>query len=118
MAESEESKHSLLSAHLSFAVPFAIAEIRECGGPTEADREFVAAFAQTLGEKGDVLLYGGKKGEAGTLVSQLARALAVLAYQPGGVSVFGLHFEEKPWRREPTKCTPRAAPRSSAPNRA
>jgi hypothetical protein len=88
-------KRALLSAHLSFAVPFAIAEMRECGGPTESDREFVAAFGQILAEKGDVLLYGGRKGEATELVNQLVRALAVLAYQPGGVSVFGLSFEAK-----------------------
>lgn len=95
MSEAEDIKRERLSTHLSLTVPLAIDEIRERGGPTDADRDFAAAFGRMLAHKGDVLLYGGRRGEAAELVSQLARALAVLAYQPGGVSVFGLHFEER-----------------------
>lgn len=46
--------------------------------------------AQLLGEKGDVLLYGGR-GCAGAFAA-LARALACLAWTPGGVTVAGMHF--------------------------
>lgn len=90
---SEETKHAPLSAYLSVAVPLVIADIHGRGGPTDDDNALARDFAQTLAEKGDILLYGGKEGDAGELLSQLARALAVLAFQPGGVSVFGLHFE-------------------------
>jgi len=90
------SKGGLLQTHLSFAVPLAIYELRKRSGPVADDYEFAAAFAQTLGEKGDVLLYGGRPGEAAELMGQLTRALAVLAFQPGGVTAFGIHFQANP----------------------
>lgn len=48
------------------------------------------ASATLLGEKGDVLLYGGKG--CGEAFTALARGLACLAFAPGGVNAFGVHF--------------------------
>jgi len=93
LTEIQASKLALLSAHLSLTVPLAIGDLQARGGPTKTDLEFAAAFGATLAHKGDVLLYRGKRGEAADLVSRLARALAVLAFQPGGVEIFGLCFE-------------------------
>lgn len=51
-------------------------------------------FADTLAEKGDILLFrGGKKGEAGKLFASLVRSIAVMAFVPGGVTTFGQHYE-------------------------
>lgn len=41
--------------------------------------------AQDIASRSDVLMFGGKKGEAAQLFNVLARALACLAFQPGGV---------------------------------
>ncbi len=72
----------LLLIALQVAVPLRIAEMR--GGPTEEDLARAKAFGLELASRGDVLLYGGKKGEAADLFNRLADALAVTAYLPGG----------------------------------
>jgi hypothetical protein len=47
-----------------------------------------------LAEKGDVLLFGSKqKGQAADLFNRLARAIAVLSFCPGGVHLFGRHWQ-------------------------
>lgn len=60
---------------------------------TDADLEEARAAGQVIAEHGDVLQFGGRVGKgqegAGAIAAKLARALAVLAYQPGGVSAFG-----------------------------
>jgi hypothetical protein len=56
-------------------------------------------MSAVLGERGDVLLFGagkkGKKGEVAEIFNGLARALAVLSFFPGGVTLFGSHWETK-----------------------
>lgn len=46
-----------------------------------------------LAAGGDSFLFGGKSGEASDYMGKLTQVLAVLAFQPGGVTAFGLHFE-------------------------
>jgi len=86
-----------LSIALSAAVPLHIAELKAKGGPDAADLKKAQELSQILGERGDILLFGGgKKGEAADQFNRVARALAVLAYCPGGVTLFGGHWEAKP----------------------
>lgn len=55
-----------------------------------------AEAGQYIAEHGDVILFKGKtKGETAKAVAQLARGLAVLAYQPGGVTFMGEHWEAR-----------------------
>ena len=84
-----------LHISLCAAVPFRIMEMREKGGPNAADFEAARNASGALGERGDVLLYGGpkRKGEVAELFNQLAHSIAVLAFCPGGVTVFGEHWE-------------------------
>jgi len=82
-----------LTTMLGVAVPLIIADLAAGGGPTDADLEAARAFGPDLAARGDVLLYGGKPGEAGELANRLAHAVAVLAFCPGGVTVFGEHWE-------------------------
>jgi hypothetical protein len=82
----------LLLLTLEVAVPLRIAEFRAQGGPTEADLASARAFGIELASRGDVLLFGGKKGEAAEMFNRAARALAVLAYCPGGVRFAGAHW--------------------------
>ena len=88
---------SHLSIALSAAVPFNIMAIKERGGVTDDDFASASKFAQTLGEKGDVLLFGSKKeGEAADLFNQTAKAIAISSFIPGGITIFGEHYESDP----------------------
>jgi hypothetical protein len=79
--------------YLALAVPLRMAELRAAGGPTDTDWDSLPDAAHELSAHGDVLLYGGRPGEAARLASGLANAIAVLAFAPGGVTVAGQHFE-------------------------
>jgi len=85
-----------LGIALSAAVPLCIQEIDAKGGPSVDDFSEASQFSQVLGEKGDVLLFGSKKkGEAADLFNRTAKAIAVLSFVPGGVTLFGCHYESK-----------------------
>lgn len=83
-----------LSVTLEVAVPLHIMELECAGGPTVADFTNLAGFADELGAKGDQLLFGGK--DAAMLFNRLARAIAVISYCPGGITLFGQHWETPP----------------------
>lgn len=91
----EALSHHPLTEFVSAAVPLRIMMLQAKGGPSDLDIEIAQAFGQVLGEKGDVLLFGsnGKKGQAADLANSLAQALAVMSFFPGGVKIFGQHFE-------------------------
>jgi len=95
------ARNSLLAISLSCAVPLCILELKKRGGPTEADVERVTSeVPRLLGEHGDVLLNPqrkgtGKKPKAAEVFNKVAEAIAVLAFSPGGVDIFGMHFEER-----------------------
>lgn len=95
----------LLVMTLQVAVPLRIMRIKERGGPTSADFEAVANISQQLAERGDVLLFGGgKKDEVANLFNGLAETIALLAFSPGGIHLFGQHWEA---RRHLKRATPR-----------
>lgn len=91
-ALSKQPNGDLLRLTLMAAVPLWIAEFRKL---TEDERIAIAkTCSQVIAEKGDVLQFGGgKKGEAANAFNALAKGLAVMAFVPGGVTAFGLHFE-------------------------
>lgn len=86
----------LLRTALAAAVPLRIMEIASgaLGTLTEADVERVRGYLPALLEHGDDLLYRGRKGATAERFNQLTHAIAALAFQPGGVTFLGLHFEE------------------------
>jgi len=85
---------ALMQGSLSVAVPLWIERLR--GLSWEEKQKRVVDVPTLLGEKGDVMLFGGgEKGEAGEVFNRLAEGVAVLAFMPGGVNVFGCHFEAK-----------------------
>ena len=104
------NEHPLGTA-LATAVPLHILELQERGGPTDYDMEQMNGVAQLLGERGDILLFGGKKkGECAEIFNKTAFGIAVLAFAPGGVTLFGQHFEattEKTKRAVPKKAKKR-----------
>lgn len=59
-------------------------------------KPFLEEFASELASKGDILLYGGKQGEAADMFNKLAQAIFILSFAGGGVTVFGERFESRP----------------------
>ncbi len=84
----------LLRITLQAAVPLLLADLNamraERRGPTR--RKWAAEGVAHLAHRGDVLMFGGKPGEASEVFTALARGIAALAAQPGGVVVFGALF--------------------------
>lgn len=83
-----------LTTWLDMAVPLEIARLREQGGPSDADWEQARSMAGTLASEADDLLYRSKiRGTSARLAGMVAFQLAVLAFAPGGVRIFGRHWE-------------------------
>ena len=82
----------LLQATLEIAVPLWIEKLKQQSPEYRLER--AKAHVDTIASKGDIILYRSKKtGETAAAFNALAEAIAVLSFQPGGVTVFGLHFE-------------------------
>ena len=85
-----------LAIAMSAAVPLHIMRLQAKGGPTDEDMKQAQEVSDKLGERGDVLLFGGgKKGEVADLFNGTANAIACLSFVPGGITIFGEHFEAK-----------------------
>lgn len=79
------------------AVFLRIVEMEKLGGPTPEDLRKAQETADMLGEHGDILLHGGgKPGQCAELFNRTSHAIAVLAFVPGGVELFGTKFKAKP----------------------
>jgi hypothetical protein len=88
------TEETLLAQTLALAVPLLITEIAQRGGPTDEDYARIASYTDDLAVHGDDLLYASRKpGETARRFQQVAEAIAVLSFCPGGITVFGLHFE-------------------------
>jgi hypothetical protein len=82
---------ALLQGSLSVAVPLWVDRIRP---NLDEERKHAPDLAQFIGEHGDIILFkSNKKGESADAFNKLARAIALLSFSPGGVTTFGLHFE-------------------------
>ena len=83
-----------LAIAMGAAVPLHIMQLQAKGGPDAADMKKAQETSDMLGERGDVLLHGGgKKGESSDLFNRTAHTVALLAFVPGGIDIFGQHFE-------------------------
>lgn len=81
---------------LAGLVPLAIAELR--GTTFEQRRERVAGTADLIASSADEMMFNSRKKPTGVLAA-IALGIAVGAYQPGGVTVLGLHAcaHPHPW---------------------
>ena len=91
-ADRESATSILLSSTLQLAVPLWIDQLRK------RDWEYVQERAKIcsdyVAEHGDVILFRGKKkGESATAFNHLAEGIACLSFCPGGVKIFGGHWE-------------------------
>lgn len=86
--------NGLLPGMMGLAVHLRIKAMEERGGPKTEDMAKAQETSDMLGEHGDVLLHGGgKPGQCADLFNRTAHAIAVLAFTPGGVELFGTKFE-------------------------
>lgn len=86
----------LLRISLSAAVPLHIEELKQRGGPNEAELAQAREASRLVAEKGDRLMFRGKKaGESAQVFNALAFGLAVLSFCPGGVTFLGDKWEAK-----------------------
>jgi hypothetical protein len=89
---SEVTAGHLLRSSLELAVPMYISELRDMD--PEQRLKLGREAADYIAHHGDDLLYrGGRKGDSAKAFNATARGIAALAFAPGGVTVFGLHFE-------------------------
>lgn len=96
---------TLIQSTLEIAVPFRMLELHQRGGPSDLDWEETRAFGDVLPYAGDNLIYkSGKRGETARLMSDTIRAVAVLAFVPGGITIYGLHFDAGTPDSEGTVC--------------
>jgi hypothetical protein len=85
---------ALLVSTLELAIPLWVERFADTGGPCDEDFEWAREFAWVLGSDGDKLFYRDKKqGETARLFNDLARALAIMAHVPGGVTLLGRRWE-------------------------
>jgi len=88
------TKGELLCATLEASVPFRMLELMQQGGPFDWEWEAARAFADVLGSEGDALLFKGfRKGDTARMMHRLIATLAVMAFVPGGITAWGLHFD-------------------------
>jgi len=82
----------LLQTALGAAVPLHVFELKRI--PYDQVVSMAKDAGQVVAEKGDIIQFRSKKkGETAAAFNALARGVACLAFCPGGVQVFGLHFE-------------------------
>lgn len=88
------------ASFLRFAVPKWIRKWKEEGRPLEEVRAEAMAGGDLIAEKADLIIRGAKG--SGEVFNAIAKGLAALSFHPGGVDLFGLHFETRPEELPPT----------------
>lgn len=85
---------SHLQSSLSAAVPLWIENFVQKGYSLDEVFEIAKGASQMIAEKGDLILFKSKKkGETADAFNALAKGIAALAFVPGGVKTFGMHFQ-------------------------
>ena len=88
-------ENSTLAIALSASVPLAIANLQQMdeeGFSTEFSK--IAEYSQMLAEHCDDLLFRSKKkGETAKMFNMTTKAIALLSFVNGGITLFGQHWE-------------------------
>jgi hypothetical protein len=85
---------SLLKSSLCLAVPLWIDQLK--GTSWNHIRQRANECGHVVGEQGDNILFKSKKkGESAKAFNALAEGIACLSFTPGGVTLFGMHWESK-----------------------
>lgn len=82
----------LIKIILPGAVALRIIDFKQL--PWEQIQSIATEASQFIGEHGDNILFmGPKKGDTAKAFNELSKGVAALAFVPGGVTLFGMHFE-------------------------
>lgn len=84
-----------LPPSLSLAVYVEILNIQKKGYISDAMIEDAINSAEIIATKSDTLMYDSQSGDAAKIFARLAVSVAILAFQPGGIEIFGEKFEAK-----------------------
>jgi hypothetical protein len=89
------NNNELLRMQLELCVPLRIHEYKQMGGPSDLDFARIRnEYPQYIGSHGDAILFR-EKDTTTRAVNMLVDGVAVLSFVPGGVTLFGMHFETK-----------------------
>jgi len=89
-----QSGFDLLTMTLGAAVPLRIMELLRKGGPNQEDFERITSYQEDLTAHGEDLFFRHETNHAtATRFNQVADAIAVLSFVPGGITAFGMHFD-------------------------
>lgn len=84
---------NLLPTMLQVAVPLRMRELRQAG-PTVRGLELKRLHDSDFVYRMEYVLYRGpKEGDSARAFNDLATAIALLSFAPGGVSAFGAHYQ-------------------------
>ena len=84
----------MLESFLELSVTLRAFRLKEKGGPKKEDIERVKSYLPLLGERGNFLwTKSPRKGETAKIANAVADAIAVLSFLPGGITIFGRHWE-------------------------
>jgi len=84
----------LLSTAMQAAIPLWQAELLKL--PWTDIEPMFAEASKMIFERGEILLFGGgKKGEVAEAFNAVARGIAALSFKPGGITIFGGHWEAR-----------------------
>jgi hypothetical protein len=85
---------SLLKSTLYLAVPLWIEKLKK--RDWDYIRSRASACGDVVAEKGDHILFRSKKkGDSAKAFNALAEGVACLSFAPGGITVFGMHWESE-----------------------
>lgn len=100
LSSEERGTYDLLQMSLSAAVPLWMHRLQ--GYTWDRIKERLDYVVDMIASHGDNILFRSKKkGETAAAFNALAEGMAICSFCPGGVRLFGLHFEGKH-----PECTP------------
>ncbi len=92
--EWEARTRSHIKVHLEQCVPLVIRRYKQAGGPRDEDHARAHSYALYLREHDeDILFPKTNKGNETEAMDKLVEGIAVLAFCPGGIRIFGLEYD-------------------------
>lgn len=71
--------------------------VEEKGGPSPEDWAWLKEAQHILTDVGEGILYSTKKkGETAKAFNAVAKAIAIMSFLPGGITIFNQHWESRP----------------------
>jgi hypothetical protein len=91
------NSHPIIPA-LSCAVPLWIMRLEELSHAERSAtiKRWAGNAAEVLERTGEAILYRTQPGESAEAFNAVAKAIAALSFAPGGVTLFGEHWETQP----------------------